>query len=78
MSIYWTTIPDDEYLHVEFDGKPGYINIKADDDGFIIEVFPDVGDDPVATALACYNDLEADDYESDDYESSEIHHPRTV
>ena len=65
MSIDWTTIPDDEYLQVSFDGKPGYIVIKADDDGFIVEVFPDVfpdvGNDPVASCWAGYHDLEFDE-----------------
>lgn len=61
MSIRWTTFPDDEYLRVEFDGKPGYINIKADDNGFVVEVFPDVGNDPVSATWATYNELEADE-----------------
>ena len=61
MSIDWTVDYDDEYLQVSFDGKPGYIVIKADDDGFIVEVFPNVGNGPVASCWAGYHDLEFDE-----------------
>ncbi|CAB4121844.1 hypothetical protein UFOVP26_35 [uncultured Caudovirales phage] len=53
---------DGQYLYVVKEGKPGIIQIKADDEGFVVDIFTQVaehdGSDPVASACAEYSELE--------------------
>lgn len=48
----------DNFLHITMDGKPGYITIKKEHEGFVIDVWPDVGNDSVATCAAPYDELQ--------------------
>lgn len=54
----WQVEQYDDYLRVQVDGKPGYITIKKEHEGFVIDVWPDVGNDSVATCAAPYDDLQ--------------------
>lgn len=49
---------DKQYLRIELDGSPGYITIKADDEGFVVDIWPDEGNDSVGTTSALYTELE--------------------
>jgi len=46
-----------EYLKIEADGKPGYITIKVGDEGFIVDIWPDVGNESDASTYSFYEDL---------------------
>ena len=45
------------YLRVEVEGKPGYITIKADYEGFVVDIWPDVGNESDASTYSMYQDL---------------------
>lgn len=57
MSKYWHAKTYGEYLRVELEGKPGYITIKAEDEGFVVDIWPDVGNIPEASTYSFYQDL---------------------
>ncbi len=54
----WKIDQYDQYLRIELDGSPGYITLKADDEGFVIDIWPDIGNDSVGTTSATYRELE--------------------
>lgn len=54
----WIIKHDGPYLWIEYEGRPGYILIKADDEGFVAGIFPDVGNDPDASMWSCYYELD--------------------
>lgn len=47
-----------QYLRVELDGSPGYITLKADDEGFVVDIWPDEGNDSAGSTSALYTELE--------------------
>lgn len=53
---------DDQYFYLTKEGRPGVIQIKADDDGFVADIFTQAaehdGSDPVSSAYATYSELE--------------------
>ncbi len=58
-----TASDDGQYLYVERDGAPGQIHIKAEDEGFVVDIWAD--DDgntmcrhSVASTNAFYTELE--------------------
>ncbi len=53
----WSCRPDGQYAYVSYEGRPGFIQIKAEDDRFIVDVF-DEWHDHVATTFATYGELE--------------------
>lgn len=56
---------DGQYLYVRRDGKPGEIKVKAEDEGFVIDVWPEEDKEgpvePDCTMYAYYEDLAAED-----------------
>jgi hypothetical protein len=50
----------DDHLRIEVEGKPGYITVKAGIGGFIVDIWPDVGNDSDASTYSMYRDLEND------------------
>ena len=54
----WQVEQYDEYLRIQVDGKPGYITIKKESEGFVIDVWPDVGNGSTATCCAPYEELQ--------------------
>ena len=56
-----TASDDGQYLYIELDGSPGQIHIKADDEGFTVDIWSDGQDDCfVAGTWAAYTELEPD------------------
>lgn len=54
-----TTSPDSKYLYVQRDGCPGQIHIKADDEGFVVDIWSDDDTPEVCgSAAATYSELE--------------------
>jgi hypothetical protein len=53
---------DDQYLYIVKEGRPGVIQIKADEDGFVADIFKQMaehdGSDPVSSAFSSYSELE--------------------
>ena len=47
-----------QYLHIQLDGSPGYITIKAEDEGFLVDIWPDEGNESVGSTSALYTELE--------------------
>lgn len=63
MTNGWKVQQYDQYLRVEVVGSPGYITIKHDDEGFVIDVWGQnsencVSVDPIASTWAFYDELE--------------------
>ncbi len=55
------TSDDGRYLYIERDGAPGQIHVKAEDEGFVVDIwtYDGVGDPAcVATTSATYIELE--------------------
>lgn len=54
-----STSEDGQYLYVTLDGSPGQIHIKAEDEGFVVDIWAD-GDDGecIASTSASYPELE--------------------
>lgn len=54
-----TTSDDGQYLYIERDGAPGQIHVKAEDEGFIVDIWSDE-EEPmcVGTTGAPYTELE--------------------
>lgn len=58
------TSEDGQYLYIEREGKPGQIHVKADDEGFVVDVWTYDGvDEPecVASTYALYDELTPED-----------------
>ena len=54
-----TTSDDGQYLYAERDGAPGVIQVKAEDEGFVVDIFSgDTMPDSVASTSATYPELE--------------------
>lgn len=54
----WRVEQYDRHLRVELDGSPGYITIKQADEGFVVDVWPDEGNESVGSTYALYTELE--------------------
>jgi hypothetical protein len=54
----WKIAQYDQYLRIELDGSPGYITVKAEDEGFVVDIWPDEGNDSVGSTSALYTELE--------------------
>lgn len=54
------TSGDGEYLYVSREDKPGEIHIKADSEGYVLDVWPsdETADESVATMAVLYEDLD--------------------
>lgn len=48
-----------EYLYITLEGQEGQIVIKAESDGFVVDIFNDQGES-VASTYALYNELEGE------------------
>lgn len=48
----WKIDQYDQYLRIELDGPPGYITLKADDVGFVVDIGPDEGNDSIGNTSA--------------------------
>lgn len=56
-----TTSDDGTYLYIERDGAPGQIHIKAEDEGFVVDIwtYDGVGEpECMATTCCAYTELE--------------------
>ena len=49
---------DGQYLCVTLDGSPGSIAIKAEDEGFVVDIWADDGVESIASTSALYTELE--------------------
>lgn len=58
----WTveTSSDNQYLYIWHEDRAGQIVIKAEDAGFVVDIFNNV-DESVATTYAEYNELEGEE-----------------
>lgn len=54
----WKVEQYDQYLRIELDGSPGYITIKQEDEGFVVDIWPDEGNDSVGSTYALFAELE--------------------
>lgn len=56
----WKVSTDDtgQYLYVERDGAPGQIHIKAEDEGFVVDLWDSKLENCTASAAATYTELE--------------------
>lgn len=54
----WKVEQYDRYLRVDVDGSPGYITIKQEDEGFVVDIWPDEGNDSAGSTSALYTELE--------------------
>lgn len=54
----WKIEQYDHYLRIELDGSPGYITIKDEDEGFVVDIWPDEGNESVGSTYALYTELE--------------------
>jgi len=54
-----TTSDDGEYLFIELDGAPGEIDVKAEDEGFVIYIWSRDGK-RIATTYTAYSAIEPD------------------
>lgn len=57
----WKVSTYDNYIRITCEGKPGYITIKAESEGFVVDIWPDVGNDSDASCYSFYQDLEDDE-----------------
>lgn len=46
------------YIKLTYPDKPGYIVIKAEEEGFVVDIMPDKGNDPDSSCYSFYNELE--------------------
>ena len=56
-----TASDDGQYLYIELDGAPGQIHVKAEDEGFVVDIwtYDGIGDTTcVASTSALYTELE--------------------
>ena len=54
----WKVEQYDRYLRVEVDGSPGYITITQENEGFVVDIWPDEGNDSVGSTSTLYTELE--------------------
>lgn len=54
----WKVEQYDRYLRVDVDGSPGCITIKQEDEGFVVDIWPDEGNDSAGSTSALYTELE--------------------
>ena len=59
MTSVFKTEQYDGYIRIGAEGKPGYITIKAGDKGFVVDIWPDVGNESDASTYSFYEDLKA-------------------
>ena len=54
-----STSDDGQYIYIALDGAPGQIHIKAEDEGFVVDIWAD-DDEPtcVGSTSALYTELE--------------------
>ena len=54
------TSDDGRYLYIERDGAPGQIHVKAEDEGFVVDIWPDdeAAAECAASTYAFYAELE--------------------
>lgn len=57
---FTTEVVDDRYLNVTAPGKPGRVVITIGDEGFSVEMYPELSDEPVVETWATYQELEKD------------------
>lgn len=50
-------VGDMSYIRIQHQDKPGYIQIKAETEGFVVDVFPDAGNESDSTCYSFYTDL---------------------
>lgn len=50
---------DGQYVHMQLDGSPGQVQVKADDEGLVVDIFND-NEEPesVGSTYALYAELE--------------------
>lgn len=53
-----STSDDGQYLYIERDGAPGQIHIKAEDEGFVVDLWDANLENCVSSAAATYPELE--------------------
>ncbi len=54
-----TAPPDGQYLYIERDGAPGQIHLKAEDEGFVIDLWSDDTEpNCVSSTSALFTELE--------------------
>lgn len=65
VSIAWlvggwqvSTTHDGQYLYIGRDGAPGQIHIKAEDEGFVVDLWDETLENCVGSAAATYSELE--------------------
>jgi hypothetical protein len=58
-SWYIVVSAEGDYLYIHRDDRPGAINVKADDEGFVVDVWDSDSANSVATCAAFYNDLDS-------------------
>ena len=54
----WKCEQYEQYLRVEVDGSPGYITIKQEGEGFVVDIWPDEGNNSVGSTSAFFTELE--------------------
>lgn len=54
-----STSDDGQYIYLQRDGAPGQIHVKAEDEGFVVDIFSD-DDTPecLVSTFASYQELE--------------------
>ncbi len=53
----WLVRDGGEYLYISMDGKPGEIIVKAESEGFVVDIWSNDGNHPEGTTHALYTDL---------------------
>lgn len=54
----WKVEQYGQYLRVDVDGSPGYITIKQEDEGFVVDIWPDEGNNSAGSISVLYTELE--------------------
>ena len=54
----WKVEQYDQYLRIEIDGSPGYITVKQENEGFVVDIWPDEGNESAASTYAFFTELE--------------------
>lgn len=54
----WKVEQYGQYLRVDVDGSPGYITINHAAKGFVVDIWPDEGNDSAGSTSALYTELE--------------------
>lgn len=64
----WLVRSSGEYLYISRDGKPGEIIVKAECEGFVVDIWSEDKSYPDGTTSALYTDLER---ENDDEQGTD-------